>query len=140
VAVHFINEPAELHRPDLVILPGTRTTVRALAWLHACGFAEKLQSPGGPPIIGICGGCQLLGKTIVDPDGVESDQRHVEGLGLLDLDTRFVPSKTLTRVRGAVITGLCDGSPVIGYEVHHGSSERRPGAAAWLRLSREPGG
>jgi adenosylcobyric acid synthase len=140
VAVHFISDPAELRHPDLVILPGTRTTVRALAWLQASGFAERLQSPAGPPIIGICGGCQLLGKTIADPDGVESDQRQVAALGLLDLDTRFARTKTLTRVQGEVIAGLCRGSPVIGYEVHHGVSTRRHGAAPWLRLSRQPGG
>ncbi len=140
VAVHYVSDPAELHRPDLLILPGTRTTARALAWLHAAGFVEKLQSPDGPLLLGICGGCQLLGHTIADPDGVESEQRLLQGLGLLDIDTRFARSKTLTRVGGEVVTGLCRGSPVLGYEVHHGTSTRRAGTLPWLRLVREPGG
>jgi adenosylcobyric acid synthase len=138
VAVRFVGDVNELHRPDLVILPGTRTTVRALAWLHAGGFAETLCSlaadPGGPFILGICGGCQLLGRTIADPEQVESDQPRAEGLGLLDLDTRFQQGKTLARVEGEVIAGLCEGVRVIGYEIHHGQSTRRPGVRPWLRL------
>jgi adenosylcobyric acid synthase len=139
VSVRFVADSAELHRPNLIVLPGTRTTVRALAWLHATGWAQTLQKlaadSAGPYIVGICGGCQLLGHTIADPDGVESDQPNAEGLGLLDLDTRFAKPKTLARVEGEVIEGLCQGCKVVGYEVHQGVSTRRPGARPWLRLT-----
>jgi adenosylcobyric acid synthase len=146
VSVRYVSDPAGLHRPDLVILPGTRTTVRALEWLRAVGLADKLEQaatlPEGPYLLGLCGGFQVLGRTISDPQGVESAAGCVEGLGLLDVDTRFEPRKTLCRVTAQVTApaGLCDGAPVVGYEVHQGDSRRRPGTAAWLRLRREPGG
>ena len=128
-----------------MILPGTRTTIRALDWLRACGFAELLArlatGPDSPYILGLCGGCQLLGKTIHDPEGVESDATNAEGLGLLDLDTLFEVRKSLYRVEGEVIApgSLCHGCPVLGYEVHQGVSQRRSGAAPWLRLRRHNG-
>lgn len=138
VAVRYVADPAELHRPDLVILPGTRTTIRALHWLHACGFAQRLPAlaadPAGPYILGICGGCQLLGRTITDPDCVETAETYAEGLSLLDLDTQFQRGKTLARVEGEAIEGLCQGCRVVGYEVHQGISTRHSGARPWLRL------
>jgi adenosylcobyric acid synthase len=98
--------------------------------------------PQGPFIVGICGGCQLLGKEIADPERIESDVSQSEGLGLLGLDTRFAREKSLFRVEGKVIApaGLCPGCPVIGYEVHQGHSIRGPGTMPWLRLQRHPGG
>jgi adenosylcobyric acid synthase len=146
VAVRYVSEPAQLHRPDLIVLPGTRTTVQALAWLRANGLAEPLgrlgADPEGPYLLGLCGGFQLLGRTIADPHGVEADGPPQEGLGLLEVDTTFQPAKTLTRVEAEVIAphSLCAGSPVVGYEVHQGVSRRRPGTSPWLRLRRQPGG
>jgi adenosylcobyric acid synthase len=146
VAVRYVSEPGQIHTPDLVILPGTRTTVRALEWLRAGGLAAALlrlaARPDGPYLLGVCGGLQLLGRTITDPDGVEHACARAEGLGLLELDTVFAPRKTLYRVEATVVGrgGLCEGCPVIGYEVHQGTSTRRDGARAWLRLRRQPGG
>jgi adenosylcobyric acid synthase len=146
VAVRYVSDPGELHHPDLVILPGTRTTVRGLGWLRAVGFADALRQmadrAGGPYILGLCGGLQILGRTVSDPHRVESPAGCVEGLGLLDIDTCFAPRKTLCRVTAEVSAPgrLCHGAPVVGYEVHQGDSTRRPGTAAWLRLRREPGG
>jgi len=145
VAVRYVRTPGQLHRPDLVILPGTRTTLRALDWLHATGLAPILRrladDPAGPFVLGVCGGCQLLGRGIHDPDGVEAATAHAEGLGLLDLDTHFQQRKTLCRVTATVAApgSLCYGSPAVGYEVHQGVSRRRPGAVAWLRLHRQTG-
>src|SRR5437588_6225400 len=86
VAVRYITEPGQLHRPDLVVLPGTRTTVRALDWLHSTGLAESLRrlaaAADGPYILGLCGGYQLLGQTIEDPHGVEAAGPTREALGL----------------------------------------------------------
>jgi adenosylcobyric acid synthase len=144
VAVRYVSEPGQLHAPDLVILPGTRTTVRALEWLRAGGLAAALQRlaalPNGPYLLGICGGLQILGQTIADPHGVESSCTRASGLGLLDLDTVFAPCKTLHRVEASVVAGgsLCAGAPIIGYEVHQGTSRRRDGTRPWLRLRRQP--
>jgi adenosylcobyric acid synthase len=144
VAVRYVSEPAQLHRPDLIVLPGTRTTVRALEWLRAGGFAEALlaaaRRPDGPYLLGVCGGLQLLGRTVADPHAVESACAHAEGLGLLEIDTAFAPRKTLHRVEAVVAEGsLCAGSAVVGYEVHQGTSTRRDGTRPWLRLRRQPG-
>lgn len=143
VGLRYVSDARDLHRPDLLILPGTRTTVRALDWLRATGLAAAVQrlaaDPAGPYILGVCGGCQLLGHAIDDPEHVESDASAV-GLGLLDLDTRFQARKTLCRVTGTVSAGLGAGCPVVGYEVHQGVSRRRDGVRPWLQLQRQPGG
>lgn len=146
VSVRYVSDPAELQRPDLLILPGTRTTLRALGWLRATGLADATQrlaaDSRGPYILGICGGCQILGRTIHDPERVEADVAFAEGLGLLDLETHFQPRKLLARVEAEAIhpAGLCHGCPIIGYEVHQGHSRRLNGAAPWLRIRRQPGG
>jgi len=145
VALRYVAEAAGLQRPDLLILPGTRTTVRALDWLRATGLADAVvqlaTEDQGPFILGLCGGCQLLGHELHDPEGVESPQIHATALGLLDLDTRFALRKTLHRIEGSVTApgSLCEGSPVVGYEIHQGVSTRRDGVVPWLRLRRASG-
>jgi adenosylcobyric acid synthase len=145
VVVRYVSEPGQLHHPDLVVLPGTRTTVRALAWLRASGLVEELErriaEPAGPYVLGLCGGFQMLGRTIDDPHGVEAEAGCVPGLGWLEIDTHFEPRKTLGRVIAEVTApgSLCAGCPVVGYEVHQGNSQRRPDAVPWLRLRRQPG-
>lgn len=146
VAIRYIREPSQLHHPDLVILPGTRTTVRALDWLRSSGLAAELlrlaDDPNGPYLLGLCGGLQLLGRTIHDPQSIESNCPTVMALGLLEIDTHFASRKTLHRVRAEVIApgSLATGCSVVGYEVHQGNSQRRDGTLPWLRLQREPGG
>jgi adenosylcobyric acid synthase len=145
VAVRFVTTPDQIHRPDLLILPGTRTTMDALHWLRATGLADavcRLATLNGPLILGLCGGFQILGHRIEDPEGVESSVGHAEGLRLLGIDTRFEPNKTLTRVEAQVLGPnlLGHGSSILGYEVHQGVSRRRPGVPGWLRLVRQPSG
>lgn len=145
VGLRYVSEPAQLHAPDCIIVPGTRTTVRSLEWLRVTGLADAVQrlarEPNGPYILGVCGGCQILGRLIADPDGIESDVATAAGLGLLDFDTAFQARKTLSRVEGVAIAAgsLCHGAPVVGYEVHHGTSRRRDGTQPWLRLERQSG-
>jgi adenosylcobyric acid synthase len=145
VAVCYVSDPAQLHNPSLVVLPGTRTTLHALEWLRSAGLdralGRLLANPAGPYVLGLCGGFQLLGRTITDAHGVEGPHAAVEGLGWLDVDTRFEPRKTLCRVTAQAVAPdcLCHGCPVVGYEVHQGVSRRRPGTIAWLRLRRQPG-
>ncbi|MQA02575.1 MAG: cobyric acid synthase [Streptosporangiales bacterium] len=115
VVVRFVTSPAELHDADLVVLPGTRATVGDLGWLRERGIADVLaeRAAAGRPILGICGGYQMLAREI--HDDVESRAGKVAGLGLLPASVRFLPGKTLGRP-----TGSAFGEPVEGYEIHHG--------------------
>jgi adenosylcobyric acid synthase len=141
VRVRYVARGPDLGRPDLVILPGTKTTVRDLTWLRQAGLAEPIvrlaADPNGPLVLGICGGFQMLGVRIDDPDGVESPAATVPGLGLIDVTTRFAPTKARHRVSGSVdATGL----PVCGYEIHMGQTRRGPGVPAWTSLTRQRDG
>jgi adenosylcobyric acid synthase len=118
VAVTFTARPEELAEADLVVLPGTRGTVRALAWLRERGLAEVIARRAAErrPVLGLCGGYQLLGERIEDE--VESREGTVSGLGLLPLRVRFDPAKTLARPAGRAL-----GERAEGYEIHHGVAE-----------------
>ncbi|MEU9337573.1 cobyric acid synthase [Streptomyces sp. NPDC048290] len=118
VVVRFVDRPEEIADADLVVVPGTRGTVRALAWLRERGFSEALlrRAAGGLPVLGICGGFQLLGEHI--QDDVESRAGSVDGLGLLPVRVRFAAGKTLARPVGEAL-----GERVEGYEIHHGVAE-----------------
>jgi adenosylcobyric acid synthase len=115
VLVRFAGSPAELADADLVILPGTRATVADLGWLRERGLAAVVaeRARAGRPVLGICGGYQMLGADLDDP--VESRAGQVAGLGLLPVRTVFRPDKVLGQVRGSGY-----GGPVTGYAIHHG--------------------
>ena len=146
LSVRYVSEVSQLHHADLIVLPGTRTTLRALEWLRARRFDGALNhlaaDPEGPYILGLCGGYQLLGQEIEDPDRVEAEETRATALGLLDVHTLFKADKALYRVEAEVIgaTSLGHGCPIVGYEVHQGSSHRHEGVRPWLRLWRQPGG
>ncbi|HEX9999064.1 MAG TPA: cobyric acid synthase [Actinoplanes sp.] len=115
VRVRLTVEPAEIAEADLVVLPGSKATVSDLAWLRETGLAEALRAhaAAGKPLLGICGGFQMLAETIHDE--VESRRGTVDGLGLLPVGVTFGPRKILARSAGS---GL--GAAVRGYEIHHG--------------------
>ena len=115
VAVRYADRPEDLDAADLVVLPGTRSTVADLAWLRRRGLDAALarRAAAGRPVLGVCGGYQMLGATIVDE--VESGEGVVDGLGLLPVAVRFAAGKTLGRP-----DGVAYGQPVRGYEIHHG--------------------
>lgn len=120
VAVRYVTEPSRLLDADLVVLPGSKSTVSDLAWLRARGLAEAVveHAGAGRPVLGICGGYQMLGRRIADPLGVEdraADRRDVAGLGVLDLEIEFARDKRL-----ATVSGTAWGLPVSGYEIRHG--------------------
>jgi adenosylcobyric acid synthase len=131
VSVRFVDHASALGDPDLVVLPGTKTTVADLEWFRADGLSAAVGTAHrrGSLLLGVCGGYQMLGHTMEDPDGVESATRSTPGLGLLDVDTTFGAEKVTRQRRG---TGL--GRAVSGYEIHHGRTGRREGAAPWLTL------
>ncbi|MGX7824947.1 cobyric acid synthase [Actinokineospora sp. 24-640] len=128
VAVRFVTDPAGLADADLVVIPGSKSTVADLAWLRAQGLAEAITAHArrGRPVLGICGGFQMLAARI--DDRVESAAGTVPGLGLLDVDVEFAEEKTLARPVGTAF-----GHPATGYEIHHGAV-RRSGAAALVTL------
>ncbi len=123
VVVRFITGPAEVAGADVVVLPGTRSTVADLAWLREQGLdaALKRHAATGGAVLGICGGYQMLGTFIDDP--VESGAGLTPGLGLLPVRTHFGPDKVLARPHRA----LPDGTVVEGYEIHHGVVSRQGG-------------
>ena len=131
VAVRFVTEPSRLTDADLVVLPGSKATVSDLDWLRRTGLADAVQAHvrRGLPVLGICGGYQMLADTITDD--VESGAGEVAGLGLLDTAIGFARDKTLTRPSGRAF-----GQPVTGYEIHHGQVVRRgPGLAGLVDLA-----
>jgi adenosylcobyric acid synthase len=115
VRVRLTAEPAEIADADLVVLPGSKATVSDLAWLRETGLADAVltHAAAGKPLLGICGGFQMLSRTIHDE--VESRRGTVPGLGLLPVDIDFGARKTLARSSGTAL-----GAPVTGYEIHHG--------------------
>lgn len=131
VVVRFVEQPGEIAGADLVILPGSKSTVADLAWLRASGIASALEdrAHAGQPLLGICGGCQMLGGVIDDPHGVESSEIQVRGLGLLALRTSFEREKMTAQVVARVLrpSFLTDGTAldeeVSGYEIHMGMAE-----------------
>lgn len=119
VHLYFTSDPQELRKADVIILPGTKNTISDLDYLRERGCADVItEAPGrGVTVAGICGGFQMMGRTISDPDGVEGESRCVEGLGLLPVDTILTQSKTLKRSQ----VSLPDHPEILdGYEIHMG--------------------
>jgi len=118
VLVRFATSPSDLADADLVVLPGSRATVADLAWLRDRGLAEAVagRARAGRPVLGICGGYQMLAVQIEDQ--VESGRGRLDGLGLLPVRVRFGAEKILARPRGRALR-----APVAGYEIHHGVAE-----------------
>jgi adenosylcobyric acid synthase len=127
VLVRFASSPAELADADLVVLPGSRATVADLAWLRDHGLADVItaRAAKGLPVLGICGGYQMLGREI--DDEVESGAGRVTGLGVLPARTAFGAEKRLGRPAGSAY-----GAHVAGYEIHHGIVAPDPGAEPFL--------
>ena len=139
VDVRFVSSPDELAGAAAIVLPGTKSTIADLAWLRERGLAAAVgaAAAAGTPVIGVCGGYQMLGRRILDPERVESAAGAVEGLGLLDAETTFAAAKRTVRAEGELLGGGplgAGGTRVRGYEIHMGRTELGPGAAPLLRL------
>ncbi|MDO5135435.1 MAG: cobyric acid synthase [Eubacteriales bacterium] len=135
VSLRYVARAGELREPDMIILPGTKNTMEDLLWMRQSGLeaAVKQRAARGTVIFGICGGYQMLGETLRDPDCVESGGT-IQGMGLLPMDTVFARSKTRTRVTGSFgdlkgIFSPLSGVPIQGYEIHMGESTKREGTA-----------
>lgn len=132
--VVFASSPRAVSDADLVVLPGTRATVADLAWLRERGLDTAILSHAraGLPVLGICGGFQMLGAQIHDPSGVEGVPGSVPGLGLLDATTTFHADKVLGLPHGEAL-----GAAVTGYEIHHGRVCVGPAAVPFLGGARD---
>ena len=125
LGVRYVRNTAELSKPDMVILPGTKSTMDDLLWMRQNGLEAavcKLAS-GGTPVLGVCGGYQMLGETLSDPEHTESTREQIRGMGLLPVRTVFCARKTRTRVRAAVQAAPFAGAQLDGYEIHMGETE-----------------
>ncbi|MGH4120327.1 cobyric acid synthase [Clostridium sp.] len=118
VSVRFITSRKEFGHPDLLIIPGTKNTIEDLLVLRESGLEEDIRCFGkSGTVLGICGGYQMLGNVISDPDEVETGLKNIEGMKLLDIDTVFVQEKIATRVQA-----IFNNESVYGYEIHMGVS------------------
>ena len=145
LGVRFVDRPEGLSTADLVILPGTKSTAADLAWLRQRGLADVIQERArkGDAVLGICGGCQMLGESIEDPYRIESSEAVAHGLDLLPLRTRFERHKVTAQVqarplRPSMLTNGWIGE-ITGYEIHMGIVEPTDPMAAALEIVRRNG-
>jgi adenosylcobyric acid synthase len=133
VSLAFVDEPVDASRADVLILPGSKQTLDDLGWLRQRGFADVLGAHEGI-LIGICGGFQMLGHAIDDPDGVENAgrPRGMKGLGLLPVSTVLRGEKTVRRVSGR--TRFWDAPPFSGYEIHMGETRMDEAVSASAKV------
>lgn len=146
VDFRYVTTPEEVAGLDLLILPGTKSTIPDLQFLRSSGLARAIHDHHmqGGRIAGICGGYQMLGRRITDPDGVESEQLEAEGLGLLDVETVLTGDKQTRQVVGSVLEGaaalgLAAVEQVSGYEIHLGKTTRGPLTRPLFSLARHGG-
>lgn len=128
VSLRYVSSPEHLGNPDIILLPGTKNTIEDLLWMRQNGMEAKIlqHAAAGKIVFGVCGGYQMLGETISDPEGMEH-KGTVRGMGLLPIHTVFQTEKTRTRVMGTFgkVDGILKsltGVEVEGYEIHMGTS------------------
>lgn len=133
VSLRFVDSVGDLQKPDMILLPGTKSTISDLKWLRQCGLEAAIQKAAhhGTLIFGICGGYQMLGQRVCDPDMVEAAGiTEIHGLGLLPMETVFHGEKVQTQTKGVFggIEGMLsalNGKEYSGYEIHMGRSEEK---------------
>ena len=139
-SLRYVERVADLHSPDMILIPGTKSTIADLKWLRQSGLEASIlkAASAGTLVFGICGGYQMLGRRISDPDRVEAaGTTEIQGLGLLDMDTVFRGEKVQTQVAGTFdgVTGMLsslNGMSYTGYEIHMGrSQEKIPPLQGW---------
>lgn len=131
VSLRYVDRVGDLHRPDLILLPGTKSTIADLRWLRQSGLEAAVQraAASGAPVMGICGGYQMLGRSVSDPEGAEAEPgMEIAGMGLLEVDTVFSGEKVQRQTSG-VFSGVegifrsLSGLAYQGYEIHMGRAE-----------------
>lgn len=123
LGVRYVQAASELAQPDLIILPGTKSTMADLLWMRQNGLEAAIQKLASrhTPVLGVCGGYQMLGRAIRDPDSCEGGGQ-LRGMDLLPVDTVFHAEKTRTRVRAETLAGPLEGAKLDAYEIHMGET------------------
>ena len=141
VSLRYVDRPSKLGCPHLILLPGTKNTMADLRWMRNNGLEERIirLSREGISVMGVCGGYQMMGSILSDPEGVE-DGGEMAGMGLLPVRTIFKEEKTRTRICGETISGRLKGCMVEGYETHMGdTAEEHTGDpeafSPWIKLA-----
>jgi adenosylcobyric acid synthase len=143
ICVRFVENARSIGNPDLIILPGTKNTIGDMESIKESGIADAVinLAKSGTMVIGICGGYQMLGSVIRDPENAESKTLETEGLGLIDVSTLFRIQKNTYQVKARVhdrgpdiFKGLGSDSEITGYEIHMGETELLNGTAPFLKI------
>ena len=130
VRLRYVRTPEHLGDSNAILLPGTKNTSDDLMHLRKVGFFQAIVSRAkkGTPVVGICGGYQMMGKKLLDPSHLESEASESEGLGLLETETIFRSDKRTTPVVAIPVGGspflMNKNFRIYGYEIHHGSTKR----------------
>ena len=134
LGVRYVERADQLGTPDLVIVPGTKSTMEDLRWMRQCGMetAVRRLAAAGIPVLGVCGGYQMLGASLEDPEHVEGGG-SMAGMGLLPCTTVFEREKVRTRVGASILAQPFAGAQLDAYEIHMGRTQRC-GAAPFCRL------
>lgn len=136
--LHFLRRVRSLGGYDLVLIPGSKNVRRDLSWLHSCGWSDELKKyrEEGGNIGGICGGYQILGEKISDPEGIEDAIGESIGLGMLPIETTLCATKQVCRSEGKWIG---TGQRVSGYEIHHGITRKTSDCGSLIRIDARDG-
>lgn len=124
IGARYVQSAEELHNPDMVIIPGTKSTMDDLLWMRQNGIESAIQklASSGTPVLGVCGGYQMMGEKLQDPHHIEGDLEEMHGMGLLPTETTFTNLKTRTRFTANVKAKDFEGAKLDGYEIHMGES------------------
>ncbi|MBF1139259.1 MAG: cobyric acid synthase, partial [[Eubacterium] sulci] len=120
IGARYVQSAEELHNPDMVIIPGTKSTMDDLLWMRQNGIESAIQklASSGTPVLGVCGGYQMMGEKLSDPYHIEGDLEEMHGMGLLPTETTFTQIKTRTRFTADVKAKDFEGAKLDGYEIH----------------------
>lgn len=143
VVLYYAREPSEADRADVVILPGSKNTIPDLVWVESSGWGARVRAHAAArrPLLGICGGFQMLGRDVRDPHRTESERESVEGLGLLDVSTVMEREKVTRQATARLVdrarVGAVSADPEFsGYEIHLGTTTRAEGVEPLFHLVR----
>ena len=144
VRVRYVRGPGELGQPDLVIIPGSKNTISDLLEIRRSGLEDAVvrYHTSGGRVAGICGGYQMLGNTVKDPDGVESGTPEVKGMGILDVETVLAAEKVTAQVAGECLSAgdrMCGAGRLAGYEIHMGRTELGENAEPMFMINEKNG-
>ncbi|MFH1096981.1 MAG: cobyric acid synthase [Candidatus Desantisbacteria bacterium] len=138
VSLRYVKPGEPIGNPDMIILPGTKSTIADMNYLHATGCSQKIVSlvSNNTVLLGICGGFQMLGTEILDPEHTESSLEGINGLGLLDITTTFLPQKVTTQVKAMVCHEMFgSGVEITGYEIHMGNTTNGNGITPLFNIT-----